>query len=67
MNYGIWQLSHDDVTFRIVDKENGVLMQDCDDDGEKAAGSRLLHLLEVSNTWLFSLVTDRCCTLICNS
>lgn len=27
--------------------ENGVTFQDCDDDGETAAGGRLLHLLQV--------------------
>lgn len=27
--------------------KDGVQIQDCDDDGESAAGSRLLHLLQV--------------------
>lgn len=31
-----------------VKKSDGVQFQDCDDDGETAAGSRLLHLLTVS-------------------
>lgn len=26
---------------------DGIQIQDCDDDGENAAGSRLLHLLQV--------------------
>ncbi|KAK6876407.1 Protein IMPACT-like protein [Candida tropicalis] len=30
-----------------IKTENGVVYQDCDDDGETAAGSRLLHLLQV--------------------
>lgn len=30
-----------------IKKENGVQYQDCDDDGETAAGGRLLHLLTV--------------------
>ena len=28
--------------------KGGVVVQDCDDDGESAAGGRLLHLLQVS-------------------
>ena len=52
---------------RIIDEDNGILIQDCDDDGEKAAGSRLLHLLEVGVSWLFSLITNVYCALICNS
>ncbi|PVH18930.1 hypothetical protein CXQ85_001222 [Candidozyma haemuli] len=34
--------------------ENGVTFQDCDDDGETAAGSRMLHLLTVCTTGYFS-------------
>ena len=32
---------------RLMDGSKGVLLQDCDDDGESAAGGRLLHLLQV--------------------
>lgn len=33
--------------------------QDCDDDGEKAAGSRLLHLLEVLNAENVIVIVSR--------
>ena len=33
--------------FRLYDERGGVFVQDCDDDGETAAGGRLLHLLQV--------------------
>ena len=29
------------------ENKGGVLIQDCEDDGENAAGGRLLHLLQV--------------------
>lgn len=32
---------------RLLDSTKGVVVQDCDDDGESAAGGRLLHLLQV--------------------
>ncbi len=32
---------------RFFDSSKNVLVQDCDDDGESAAGGRLLHLLQV--------------------
>lgn len=37
------------VYYRFIDmsKGGGVQVQDCDDDGESAAGGRLLHLLQV--------------------
>ena len=36
-------------SYRIHHSERGVYQQDCDDDGEAAAGGRLLHLLQVMN------------------
>lgn len=39
--------------------ENGVQFQDCDDDGEDAAGGRLLHLLELMNVWGTMVVVSR--------
>jgi hypothetical protein len=39
--------------------ENGVQYQDCDDDGETAAGGRLLHLLELMNVWGMMVVVTR--------
>ena len=39
------------VMCRLLDAAKGeVVVQDCDDDGETAAGSRLLHLLQVSSS-----------------
>ncbi|KAF7191716.1 Protein IMPACT-like [Pseudocercospora fuligena] len=39
--------------------EGGVQYQDCDDDGETAAGGRLLHLLELMNSWNVMVVVTR--------
>ena len=39
--------------------EAGVQYQDCDDDGETAAGGRLLHLLELMNSWNVMVVVTR--------
>lgn len=39
--------------------ENGVQFQDCDDDGETAAGGRLLHLLELMDVWNAMVVVTR--------
>lgn len=39
--------------------ENGVQYQDCDDDGETAAGGRLLHLLELMGVWGAMVVVTR--------
>ncbi|KXL49527.1 hypothetical protein M433DRAFT_75141 [Acidomyces richmondensis BFW] len=38
---------------------NGVQYQDCDDDGETAAGGRLLHLLELMGIWDAMVVVTR--------
>ena len=39
--------------------ENGVQYQDCDDDGETAAGGRVLHLLELMGVWNAMVVVSR--------
>lgn len=36
-----------------------IAFQDCDDDGETAAGGRLLHLLQVMNVWDLVVVVSR--------
>lgn len=36
-----------------------VIFQDCDDDGETAAGGRLLHLLQVMDVWGLLVVVSR--------
>ncbi|ODV58517.1 Yih1p [Ascoidea rubescens DSM 1968] len=38
---------------------NGTLVQNCDDDGENAAGGRLLHLLTIMNVWNIIIVDVR--------
>lgn len=37
-----------------IQGEGGVQFQDCDDDGESAAGGRVLHLLELMGVWNMS-------------
>ena len=39
--------------------DNSIQYQDCDDDGETAAGSRLLHLLELMGIWNVMVVVTR--------
>uniref|UniRef100_A0A8C4N6Z4 Impact RWD domain protein n=1 Tax=Eptatretus burgeri TaxID=7764 RepID=A0A8C4N6Z4_EPTBU len=39
--------THNIMAYRIWSAERKVFLQDCDDDGEAAAGGRLLHLLQV--------------------
>lgn len=38
---------------------NGTTFQDCDDDGETAAGSRLLHLMQLMDLWDIMVVVSR--------
>jgi hypothetical protein len=39
--------------------ENGVIYQDCDDDGETAAGGRVLHLMQLMELWNTMVVVTR--------
>jgi hypothetical protein len=39
--------------------ENGVTYQDCDDDGEAAAGGRVLHLMQLMELWDVMVVVTR--------
>ncbi|PBP23152.1 UPF0029-domain-containing protein [Diplocarpon rosae] len=39
--------------------ENGVAYQDCDDDGETAAGGRVLHLMQLMDIWNAMVVVTR--------
>lgn len=54
----IGRASHNMTAWRIK-KENGVIIQDCDDDGETAAGGRLLHLLQLTNSWNVAIFVSR--------
>ncbi|MCJ1473505.1 eIF2 kinase Gcn2p negative regulator [Lambiella insularis] len=56
--------THNITAFRIRSSSNGsddkeIVYQDCDDDGETAAGGRLLHLLQVMNVWNVLVVVSR--------
>ncbi|RDD44158.1 Protein IMPACT [Trichoplax sp. H2] len=51
--------SHNVLAYRIINEEHGTYIQDCDDDGEKAAGSRLLHLLEILNIENVAVIVSR--------
>lgn len=50
--------THNITAWRIR-RDDGVQYQDCDDDGEDAAGGRLLHLLELMNVWGAMVVVSR--------
>ncbi|CUM52278.1 unnamed protein product [Debaryomyces tyrocola] len=42
-----------------IKKDNGIQYQDCDDDGETAAGGRVLHLLTMMDAWNVIVVVSR--------
>jgi hypothetical protein len=52
------QATHNITAWRIRG-ENGTSFQDCDDDGETAAGGRLLHLMQVMDLWDAMVVVTR--------
>jgi hypothetical protein len=47
------------ITAHRIQSENGVTFQDCDDDGETAAGGRLLHLMQLTDVWNVMVVVSR--------
>ena len=52
--------THNITAYRVRDLGlTGVTYQDCDDDGEAAAGGRLLHLLQVMDVWDVLVVVSR--------
>lgn len=52
--------THNITAWRIQSDSNPeVLFQDCDDDGETAAGGRLLHLMQAMNVWGVMVVVSR--------
>eukprot|EP00842_Homolaphlyctis_polyrhiza_P000737 jgi/Hompol1/1664/HPOL_002740-RA len=57
-NKRIARATHNIAAYRIVDP-NGVVRQDCDDDGETAAGGRLLHLLQLTDACNVYVVVTR--------
>lgn len=48
-NRKVANATHNMYAYRIQKPDGKVLLQDCDDDGETHAGSRMLHLLEILN------------------
>lgn len=57
-NRKVAKATHNITAWRIKG-ENGVQFQDCDDDGETAAGGRVLHLLELMGVWNAMVVVTR--------
>ncbi|KAL2913195.1 hypothetical protein HK105_207314 [Polyrhizophydium stewartii] len=57
-NRRIARATHNIMAFRIVEP-GGVVKQDCDDDGETAAGGRLLHLLQLADATNVVVVVSR--------
>lgn len=58
MDKKIGKATHNIGAWRIVDKQ-GNLIQNCDDDGESAAGSRVLHLLDITKCTNVVVVVSR--------
>ena len=59
MNNKIRGATHNILAYRIEINEEGSLLQDFDDDGESAAGGRLLHLLNVLKVKNMLVVVSR--------
>jgi ubiquitin-protein ligase len=51
--------THNITAWRIQNARMGVTIQDCDDDGERAAGGRLLHLMQLMDVWNVVVVVTR--------
>ncbi|CCE86749.1 Piso0_005259 [Millerozyma farinosa CBS 7064] len=54
----ISKANHNMLSWRIK-RDDGVQYQDCDDDGETAAGGRILHLLTMMDAWNVIVVVSR--------
>lgn len=57
-NKKVRSATHNITAWRIKG-ENGVTFQDCDDDGEAAAGGRVLHLMQLMDLWNVMVVVTR--------
>jgi hypothetical protein len=51
--------SHNMTAWRIKDLNSDATYQDCDDDGETAAGGRMLHLMQLMDVWDVMVVVTR--------
>lgn len=58
-NRKIAAATHNIMAYRIMIPEKGTILQDYDDDGESAAGSRLLHLLQIVDAINVVVVVSR--------
>lgn len=56
-NKKVASATHNITAWRI--KRDATAFQDCDDDGEDAAGGRLLHLLQLTDSWNVVVVVTR--------
>ncbi|XP_078001157.1 protein IMPACT-B-like [Glandiceps talaboti] len=58
-NRKIANATHNIYAYRIHNDEKNTVIQDCEDDGETAAGGRLLHLLQILNVSNVLVVVSR--------
>ncbi|EGD77406.1 hypothetical protein PTSG_12741 [Salpingoeca rosetta] len=58
-NSKIARATHNMVAYRIWDDDRGVWVQDCDDDGEHGASSRMLHVLQLTDARNVLVVVSR--------
>jgi Uncharacterized protein family UPF0029/RWD domain len=58
-NKKVASATHNITSWRIQSQDTGVTVQDCDDDGETAAGGRLLHLMQLMDVWNVVVVVTR--------
>nr|XP_026693729.1 protein IMPACT-like [Ciona intestinalis] len=58
-NRKIEHATHNISAYRIFDDEKSVFIQDCNDDGETAAGGRMLHLMQILNVRNVLVVVSR--------
>ncbi|KAK9459184.1 ribosomal protein S5 domain 2-type protein [Lipomyces oligophaga] len=58
-NKKVMKARHSMTAYRIKSDKGSVVVQDCDDDGESAAGGRLSHLLSIMELWNVMVVVSR--------
>ena len=58
-NKKVAKATHNITAWRIREIDTGIIYQDCDDDGEAAAGGRVLHLMQIMDLWNVMVVVTR--------
>jgi putative IMPACT (imprinted ancient) family translation regulator len=58
-NKKVAKATHNITAWRIRESGSSLTYQDCDDDGETAAGSRVLHLMQIMDLWNVMVVVTR--------